>query len=129
MQLSALVATYAPSSLSDPAGSSVLVAAVLWLEGTVLGTIATTIAIIAIAWVGLMMLLGRADIRYGLTVILGCFILFGAPTIAVGIRDFLAGGEQALASPLPSERPPPELPSPPPPAHNDPYAGASLPAR
>jgi type IV secretion system protein VirB2 len=45
------LATYAPSygSLSDPSGSSVIVAAVGWIQGTLLGTVATTVAIIAVA--------------------------------------------------------------------------------
>ncbi len=75
------------SSLSNAPGSSTLVAAASWLQGTLLGTIATTVAIIAVAWVGLLLLLGRLEIRRGLTVIAGCFILFGATAIAGGIRS------------------------------------------
>ena len=70
----------------DPAGSSVLVNAVLWLEGTLLGTFATVIAVIAVASVGFMMLTGRINWRHGAVVILGCFILFGAASIVAGIR-------------------------------------------
>ncbi len=33
-----------------------------------------------------MMLSGRLNWRYGATVIVGCFILFGAATIVGGIR-------------------------------------------
>ena len=46
---------------------------------------------IAIAAVGFMMLTGRLNWRYGATVILGCFILFGAGAIVAGIRQ-TAGG-------------------------------------
>ena len=74
-------------SLADPAGSGVLVAAVRWLEGTLLGTIATVVAIIAVASVGFLMLTGRINWRYGATVILGCFILFGAASIVAGIQS------------------------------------------
>src|SRR3546814_8848657 len=49
---------------ADPAGSGVLVSAVRWLEGTLLGTIATVIAVIAVATVGFMMLTGRINWRY-----------------------------------------------------------------
>src|SRR3546814_14342238 len=66
---------------ADPAGSGVLVSAVRWLEGTLLGTIATVIAVIAVATVGFMMLTGRITWRYGAPVSLGCFILFGAASI------------------------------------------------
>jgi type IV secretion system protein VirB2 len=114
-------------SLSDPTGSSVLVAAVSWLQGTLLGTVATTVAIIAVASVGLMMLAGRLNLRYGLTIIAGAFILFGASTIVAGIRS-LTGGDFAgvpggASPPVP---PPPALPALPP-ANPDPYAGASMP--
>ena len=74
-------------SLGDPAGSGVIVAAVRWLEGTLLGTIATVVAIIAVASVGFLMLTGRINWRYGATVILGCFILFGAASIVAGIQS------------------------------------------
>lgn len=73
--------------LSDPAGSGVLVSAVRWLEGTLLGTVATVVAVIAVATVGFMMLTGRINWRYGATVILGCFILFGAASIVAGIQS------------------------------------------
>lgn len=84
--LSALPA-HAQDALADPAGSGVLVSAVRWLEGTLLGTIATVVAIIAVASVGFLMLTGRINWRYGATVILGCFILFGAASIVAGIQS------------------------------------------
>lgn len=74
-------------SLADPQGSSVIVRAVQWLQGTLLGTIATTVAVIAVATVGFLMLTGRINWRYGATVILGCFILFGAASIVAGIQS------------------------------------------
>ncbi len=80
-------AAAAQDSLADPAGSGVIVSAVRWLEGTLLGTIATVVAVIAVASVGLLMLTGRINWRYGATVILGCFILFGAASIVAGIQS------------------------------------------
>lgn len=71
----------------DPAGSGVIVGAVHWLQGTLLGTVATVAAVIAVAVVGFMMLMGRINWRYGATVILGCFILFGAASIVAGIQS------------------------------------------
>lgn len=114
-------------SLADPPGASVLVRAVFWLEGTLLGTVATTIAIIAIASIGLMMLTGRVNLRYGATVILGAFILFGASSIVAGLRSAGSGDPETYAY-EPPPPPPPAVP-PPPPANPDPYAGASMPAR
>lgn len=77
---------------TDPAGSGVIVSAVNWLEGTLLGTVATVVAVIAVAAVGFMMLTGRINWRHGAVVILGCFVLFGAATIVAGIRTAAAGG-------------------------------------
>ena len=75
----------------DPAGSSPLIAALDWVQGTLLGNVATAAAVIAVAVVGFMMLTGRIDWRRGLTVVVGCFIIFGAVAIVAGIRS-LAGG-------------------------------------
>ena len=84
-----VVASPAPGqdSYSDPAGSGALVSAVSWLQGTLLGTVATVVAVIAVATVGFMMLTGRINWRYGVTVVLGCFILFGATSIVAGIHS------------------------------------------
>lgn len=84
---------YAQQAYSDPAGSGVLVGAVNWLQGTLLGTLATVVAVIAVATVGFMMLTGRISWRYGATVVLGCFILFGASTIVAGIHSAAALGQ------------------------------------
>lgn len=86
-------AAYAQDSYSDPAGSGVLVSAVNWLQGTLLGTISTIVAVIAVAAVGFMMLTGRINWRYGVTVVLGCFILFGAASIVAGIHSAATIGQ------------------------------------
>ncbi len=82
---------WAQASYSDPAGSGAIVAAVNWLQGTLLGTVATVVAVIAVASVGFLMLTGRMNWRYGATVILGCFILFGAAGIVGGIQSAASG--------------------------------------
>jgi type IV secretory pathway VirB2 component (pilin) len=124
------LASFAPGSgsLADPAGPSVIVAAMAWVQGALLGTVATVVAVIAVAWVGMLMLAGRINVRRGLTVIVGCFILFGASSIAGGLRT-AANGSPAYATP--DAAPPPPTPPPPetPPANRDPYAGAAVPAR
>jgi len=71
----------------DPAGSSPITGALLWVQGTLLGNLATTAAVIAVAVVGLLMLTGRIDWKRGLTVIVGAFIVFGAASIVAGIRS------------------------------------------
>ena len=115
------------ASLSDPTGMSPLSAAVTWLESTLLGTIATTVAIIAVASVGIMMLAGRIDLRHGATVALGCFVLFGASSITAGIRY----AAQNIASEPPPQAEVASAPIviPPRRPNYDPYAGASVPPR
>ncbi len=75
----------------DPAGSGAISGALNWLQGTLMGTVATVAAVIAIAGVGFMMLTGRMNWKYGATVIIGCFILFGASSIVAGIRQSAGG--------------------------------------
>ncbi|WP_147160617.1 TrbC/VirB2 family protein [Novosphingobium sediminis] len=77
---------------ADPSGSGPIVGAVRWLQNTLLGTVATVVAVIAVASVGFMMLTGRMNWRYGATVILGCFILFGAASIVAGIQTAASTG-------------------------------------
>lgn len=76
---------------ADPQGSGPIVAALSWLQGTLLGNVATAVAVMAVAAVGFMMLTGRLNWRFGATVIIGCFILFGAGAIVSGIQG-AAGG-------------------------------------
>ncbi|MBB3360364.1 MULTISPECIES: TrbC/VirB2 family protein [unclassified Novosphingobium] len=77
----------------DPQGSGVLISAVSWLQGTLMGTVATVVAVIAIAAVGFGMLTGRINWRHGAVVVLGCFILFGAASIVGGIRAAATAGQ------------------------------------
>ena len=85
-------AAHAQSTQLDPAGSGVILNAVGWLQGTLLGNVATALAVIAVGATGLMMLTGRIDWRRGAVVILGCFILFGAASIVAGIRSVASSG-------------------------------------
>jgi type IV secretion system protein VirB2 len=72
---------------SNPQGSGPIVSALAWLQGTLLGNVATSVAVIAVAMVGFMMLTGRLNWRFGATVIIGCFILFGSAAIVSGIQS------------------------------------------
>lgn len=85
-------ADLAQDSFADPAGSGPIVGALSWIQNTLLGTVATVAAIIAVASVGFLMLTGRMNWRYGATVILGCFILFGAASIVGGIQASAGAG-------------------------------------
>ena len=77
---------------TDPAGSSPILAALNWVQNTLLGNVATSAAVIAVAAVGFLMLTGRIEWKRGLTVIVGAFIIFGAVTIVAGTRSLAGGG-------------------------------------
>jgi type IV secretion system protein VirB2 len=93
--LAAVAATFAAGAahaqVADPAGSSPLLAALQWVQGTLLGNLATTAAVIAVAVVGYLMLTGRMEWRRGLMVVVGAFIIFGAVSIVAGIRSLAQG--------------------------------------
>jgi type IV secretion system protein VirB2 len=94
LALSALLspATAMAQATADPRGSGPIVAALAWMEGTLLGNVATAVAVMAVAAVGFMMLTGRMNWRFGATVIIGCFVLFGAASIVSGIQSAAAVG-------------------------------------
>jgi type IV secretion system protein VirB2 len=126
---------FSPASLADPDGANAAVAAVRWIEGILIGPVATSVAVIAVAAIGLMMLSGRIDIRRAAGVVLGAFILFGAPAIAAALQGLAGGGGAADSSPpvfvapyVPPPPPPPAAPPPRPP-DPDPFAGAAVPSR
>jgi type IV secretory pathway VirB2 component (pilin) len=88
----AAVPQAALAQAADPQGSGPIVAALGWLQGTLLGNVATAVAVMAVAAVGFMMLTGRMNWRFGATVIIGTFILFGAGAIVSGIQSAAAAG-------------------------------------
>ena len=83
---------FAQTVAVNPQGSGPILAAMSWMQGTLLGNVATTAAVIAVAVCGLMMLTGRMNWRFGATVIIGCFVLFGATAIVAGIQSAAAAG-------------------------------------
>jgi type IV secretory pathway VirB2 component (pilin) len=93
-RLAALAAPLLPMSAQaqTTAGSGPIEAALYWIQGTMLGNVATAVAVMAVAAVGFMMLTGRMNWRFGATVIIGCFIIFGAATIVAGIQSAAAVG-------------------------------------
>ena len=110
------------SSLFKPIDAGVLIRAVDWLTGTMLGSVATGLGVVAIAVVGLMMLSGRLAWREGARVVLGCFVLFGAPSLAAALRNLAMPDIAVEQVIVPSLPPRPPLAT----STYDPYAGASL---
>lgn len=87
-------------SLFDPGASPVLPAATDWVGAVLLGDVATSLSVIAVAFVGLMLLTGRLAVREGLRVAIGCFVLLGAPSIAMGLRTAADGAATSAGSPM-----------------------------
>jgi type IV secretion system protein VirB2 len=75
------------AAFAQPQGAGPITNALLWMQSILLGPVATSIAVMAIAAVGFMMLTGRLNWRFGATVIIGVFIIFGAPVIVAGIAS------------------------------------------
>lgn len=123
---------YSPTlSLADPPAGSPIADGIGWVQGMAFGSIATTVAVIAVAAIGLAMLAGRLELRRGITVVLGCFILFGAGGVAAAFMGLAAPGSQSSVHAIPQASAPPRSPSESQPSQSayDPYAGASVPTR
>jgi type IV secretory pathway VirB2 component (pilin) len=112
---------------SNPAELSTS-AAVNWLATLMLGSIGTAIAILAVAGIGIAMLLGRLPVRRGGQMVIGCFILFSSHVIASGLWNMGHAQIDAPIQPANIEAPA-YVAQTPPPTPYDPYAGASVPVR
>lgn len=109
----------------EASGGTPMAESARWIEGVLLGEIALGLCVIAVTFLGALMLTGRLPLREGARIVVGCFVLLGAPVIAAG---FVGGGSGVIETSAPPpvgvqiESPRPYLP----PANVDPYAGASL---
>jgi len=113
-------------------GDSVIVAAIRWIEQILSGSAASILATIAIASIGLLMLAGRIDWRRGVAIVLGCFVIFGAPSIAQGMLAAVRGEATPPAASVAASPPPAYPQAPATPAAqarkgNDPYAAVAVP--
>jgi type IV secretory pathway VirB2 component (pilin) len=85
----ALVSAHSAALAQNAAqGGDPITNALSWMQSILLGPIATSVAVMAVAGVGFMMLTGRLNWRYGATVIMGVFIIFGAPRLVASISGF-----------------------------------------
>jgi type IV secretory pathway VirB2 component (pilin) len=104
-------------------GTSAIQTAMDWITSAMAGSAATAIAVIAIALVGFAMLNGRVSPRRAMSVLLGCFLVFGARDLTVGFISAVwadsAQREMVIAPP------PPPAPVKKPKPYN-PYSKASM---
>ncbi|WP_298469269.1 TrbC/VirB2 family protein [uncultured Erythrobacter sp.] len=113
-------------SLLDHSDASPIASALEWINSVLFGQVAAGLCVLAVAFVGFQMLTGRWPLRLGFRVVLGCFVLLGAPVIAAGFignwNYYLTAEAQPFAAIEPVEPPRGDLE----PADNSPYGGASL---
>ena len=107
-----------------------LEAAALWVQGLLMAQVGTSIAVLAVAIAGMNMLWGRVSVREGGRILLGCFVLFGAPAIARGLMSNIESRPPSISvimpQPLAATSPMPASPVLPATVNPfDPYAGAS----
>jgi type IV secretion system protein VirB2 len=111
------------SALFDRPTVSPLGSAFQWVGSFFQNDAAISLCVIAVALLGYTMLMGRWPIRRAALVIIGCFVLLGAPLIA---GDILGGAQVTDASPQVQASGVLYQRADLPPADYDPYAGASL---
>lgn len=100
--------------------------AVDWIVSLLTGALATTVATLAVASIGFMLLAGHIRIARTARIILGCFILVGAPIIASGLINAIGpAAEQKLAADAMARPPEFETPDEPDGAYK-PYPGAAV---
>jgi type IV secretory pathway VirB2 component (pilin) len=105
--------------------ANVLVSSADWMVAVVTGSAASALGVLSIASLGYLMLSGRLPLRRGALAVLGCFILFGAPTLARGLVNAQARPSAPLKTA--SSMHPLRLNTPiPPDTGHDPYAGAAV---
>jgi type IV secretory pathway VirB2 component (pilin) len=68
-----------------PGTVSSLISAIDWVGSLLTGSLATLVAVLAIGFVGYRLLLGEMPLRDAARVVVGCFILFGAPLVVRGL--------------------------------------------
>ena len=116
--------TISPSLFDTPV-EPVVASAARWVTGTLLGDVAVGLSVVGVAIVGLMLMTGQLAVREAAKAAIGCFVLFGAPALAAGLQKAAGDAGGTTVASMPAIYAAPSLPGRPP-AHYDPYAGASL---
>lgn len=112
-------------SLFDAGGDASMMQSALWIERVMLGDVALGLGVIAVAVIGAVMLGGRLPVREGMRIVLGLFVVLGAPIIAGGFAGGFSETEKVLF-PQTGEAVGESVRTKLPPSSYDPYAGASL---
>jgi type IV secretory pathway VirB2 component (pilin) len=83
------------TNYSEGGETSAIATALEWVSSLLIGQVAISLAGLAIAALGFSMLSGRLPVRRGMTVLVGCFVMFGAPSIASGLLDGARAADRA----------------------------------
>lgn len=113
-------------SLFESQSGSSFGATIDWISSVLLGELAITLSVLAVAMLGFSLLSGRLHLRLGGRVVLGLFLLLGAPAIVTAFSVGLIGASDTGSTVVFERAPPPSPRQDLPPANYDPYAGASL---
>ena len=104
-----------------------MVEALIWISDLLTGTVAVSIATIAVALTGISMLRGRIPYQRGAMVVLGCFIVFGARFVAEGLSGLSGAQIEPAISRTPVDEPPEVAAPNTGERRNDLYPGAAIP--
>ena len=77
--------------LFQPSPAKPIESSVGWMENVLFGQVALTLCVLAVAFIGALMLTGRLPVKRGMMVVIGCFVLLGAPLIAAGVMRAATG--------------------------------------
>ncbi|MFL0357588.1 TrbC/VirB2 family protein [Erythrobacter sp. GH1-10] len=91
--------------LFEPASGSGIGSSVDWLGGALFGEVAVVLCVLAVAFVGFLLLTGRLAVREGARVMMGCILPLGAPLIAMALIENSGRGD--VYEPRITQIPPP----------------------
>lgn len=111
-----------PVSLFSPPTQSVFGGLSNWLDAQVIGELAIALCTVAVALVGFRMLSGHMSPRLGMRILLGVFLLLGAPVVAASIVSEVAPRPKLGMLPIASQETPRDLK----PSTDHPYGRASV---
>lgn len=77
--------------------SNMLGESLLWIASSLTGSLAACVGVLAIAGIGIGMLFGHFSVRASARTVLGCFIIFGAGSIASTMTQWVTAATPSMA--------------------------------
>jgi type IV secretion system protein VirB2 len=104
-----------------------MVEALHWVSDLLTGTIAVSIAVLAVGLTGISMMRGRLPYRRAAKIVLGCFVVFGARLVAEGLAGLVGPQIEPEAPSVFVDQPPVFIAPDTTGRRNDLYPGAAVP--